>query len=359
MPNIVLNNNWIENISRSKAMKEDITINIMYGTSFEDIELLREEMEKFVRHPDNSRDFQPDIAMGVSSLGDLDKMALDIVIKHKSNWHNEIVRATRRSKFMCALALAMQKVPIFGPPGGLEALGAASNPSYAVAVSDEFAATARDKFAKDADAARLVPAATKSEQANPGDSDSTKERKAMQDFNTRDPSNEEEWGYRMGDNDNETLRGSRSGRVSEDRRRSHEVGGDHSVYGGSDLVKRSSTRGGRRKAGECITQMSLGGEQRDPESHQVQPSPSRLETFDEEAQTETSPYGGTLGGYYNDQTGVDRSYSQSQGQAGSYAAYRVQSNTLSPTQSRPTQQYPRPSGQGQGQGAPPGPPPQR
>ncbi|CRK17982.1 hypothetical protein BN1723_017598, partial [Verticillium longisporum] len=132
VPNIVLNNLWIENVSRSKAMKEVITIHISYDTSFEDIETLRHEMEAFVRHSDNSRDFQPDVAMGVSSVGDLDKLALDVVIKHKSNWHNEIVRATRRSKFMCALVLSLKKVPIYAPGGGSEALGGPTNPTYSV-----------------------------------------------------------------------------------------------------------------------------------------------------------------------------------------------------------------------------------
>ncbi|CRK23730.1 hypothetical protein BN1708_018057, partial [Verticillium longisporum] len=115
-------------------MKEVITIHISYDTSFEDIETLRHEMEAFVRHSDNSRDFQPDVAMGVSSVGDLDKLALDVVIKHKSNWHNEIVRATRRSKFMCALVLSLKKVPIYAPGGGSEALGGPTNPTYSVSV---------------------------------------------------------------------------------------------------------------------------------------------------------------------------------------------------------------------------------
>ncbi|KAG7136846.1 Mechanosensitive ion channel protein Msy1 like [Verticillium longisporum] len=154
VPNIVLNNLWIENVSRSKAMKEVITIHISYDTSFEDIETLRHEMEAFVRHSDNSRDFQPDVAMGVSSVGDLDKLALDVVIKHKSNWHNEIVRATRRSKFMCALVLSLKKVPIYAPGGGSEALGGPTNPTYSVSVSDEIAAASREEAAKKKEAAR-------------------------------------------------------------------------------------------------------------------------------------------------------------------------------------------------------------
>ena len=147
-----MNNLWVENVTRSKAMKELIDVNVSFDTSFEDIELLRSEMEKFVRHPDNARDFQQDLAIGVFSCGDLDKLTLKIAMKHKSNWHNEAVRATRRSKFICALTLALKKVPIYGPGGGGEALGGPTNPTYSVAVSDGVAAAARDQAAKDKEA---------------------------------------------------------------------------------------------------------------------------------------------------------------------------------------------------------------
>jgi hypothetical protein len=75
----------------------------------------------------------------------------------KSNWTVEGLRAARHSKLMCALVLAMRKVPIFGPAGGLAPLGDPANPSYSVTVSDEGASRSRDKAAKDADAARLHP----------------------------------------------------------------------------------------------------------------------------------------------------------------------------------------------------------
>jgi hypothetical protein len=58
---------------------------------------------------------------------------------------------------MCALVLALRKIPIFGPGGGGAPLGDAANPSYSVAVSDDVAAAAREKAAKDADAARMSP----------------------------------------------------------------------------------------------------------------------------------------------------------------------------------------------------------
>jgi hypothetical protein len=190
VPNIQLNNLWIENVTRSKAMKEVIDVNVSFDTTFEEIELLRLEMEKFVRAPENNRDFQPDVAISVGGVGDLDKLTLKVAIKHKSNWHNEMVRATRRSKFMCALTLALKLVPINGPGGGGDALGGPANPQYAVTVSDDFAAQAREKSEKEKAAKKL---------ANKKDEDNNKdaEQRAAENLNATDPVSEalEDWGY--------------------------------------------------------------------------------------------------------------------------------------------------------------------
>ncbi|KAL1955485.1 hypothetical protein VTO42DRAFT_8511 [Malbranchea cinnamomea] len=155
VPNIVLNSNWIDNITRSKAMREQITLTVDFGTSFGDIQLLKNEMEKFVR--DNGRDFQPDIDIEVVGVGEMSKLELRIEIRHKSNWSNESIRATRRSKFMCALVAAVRRVPIYGPGGGDAGLGSMSNPSYSVTISDQQAQENRDKFAVDKESKRMVP----------------------------------------------------------------------------------------------------------------------------------------------------------------------------------------------------------
>ncbi|RCI16545.1 hypothetical protein L249_2252 [Ophiocordyceps polyrhachis-furcata BCC 54312] len=272
VPNIQLNNLWIDNISRSKSMQETIELNVSYDTSFEDIELLRLEMEQFVRSPDNSRDFQPDFKISVGGVGDLDKMVLYISIKHKSNWHNDTVRAMRRSKFMCALALALKKVPINGPGGGDDALGGPKNPSYSVAVTDEFASAARQESAKDKDAARLVPTnadQTESEQREA-------EVQAAAELNTRSAMQtmQDPWDARNR-SDNASLS---SGRRSKDI---------ESIR--TELIKRASTRG-RRKAGDGLQSMARAPT---AESGNFYPASSpvhgpgagsRLEPFDEEAQ---------------------------------------------------------------------------
>ncbi|KAH8892494.1 hypothetical protein GQ53DRAFT_746039 [Thozetella sp. PMI_491] len=198
VPNITLNNLWIENVTRSKAMKEVLDINVAFDTTFEDIELLRLEMEKFVRAPENSRDFQPDVGIGIGGVGDLDKLNLKIAIKHKSNWHNDGVRATRRSKFICGLTLAMKRVPIHAPGGGGEALGGPTNPSYSVAVSDDWASNTRSKVDTDKKAAKLSNQTGGNEPSRKQSSATLRaEEAAADELNTRNPLADavDDWGY--------------------------------------------------------------------------------------------------------------------------------------------------------------------
>ncbi|KAE8374556.1 Mechanosensitive ion channel-domain-containing protein [Aspergillus bertholletiae] len=127
VPNVVLNTLWIDNFTRSNAMHETLTIPIKFGTSFSDIELLRQEMEIFVRDKENSRDFQPDVNIDVAGVGDMDKLELAVTVCHKSNWAIESVRAARRSKFMCALVAAIRKIPIRAPGAADEEPAAEDN----------------------------------------------------------------------------------------------------------------------------------------------------------------------------------------------------------------------------------------
>ncbi|EEH03930.1 serine/threonine-protein kinase [Histoplasma capsulatum G186AR] len=157
VPNIILNTQWIENITRSKAMREQITLTVDFGTSFADIQLLKAELQKFVRDKENSRDFHPDVDVEVIDLGTMNKLELRVEIRHKSNWSHETIRATRRSKFMCAVVLAARKIPIYGPGGGDAALGDVTRPSYSVAISHEQAQANKDEWTKGKDEARMIP----------------------------------------------------------------------------------------------------------------------------------------------------------------------------------------------------------
>ncbi|TAQ90346.1 hypothetical protein B7494_g1339 [Chlorociboria aeruginascens] len=290
VPNIVLNTLWIENVTRSKAMKEQLDMFISFDTSLEDIDILRSEMEKFVRHPDNSRDFQPDIILEATGIGNMDKLQLKIEIRHKSNWHNETVRAARRSKFMCALVLALRKVPIYAPGGGGDPLGGPSNPGYSVAIDDTWAAEAREKAKKDKDAKRLIPTASAE---NPAASSSEAlgpmpEEKAAEALNSRRPTLDQ--AARGSDFESETL----ASNESLHKQRSNEID-----YLSEGLVKRASTRG-KRRAGETVPEYSVGD---GPSVSVTQPSP-RVEPFvsqpistviDEEAELgSNAPY---YGGY--------------------------------------------------------------
>lgn len=115
VPNYVLNSLFVDNFTRAHAMHELLTIPANFDTTFSDIQTLRDDLERFVRDKENRRDFKPDIDVEVAGLGNMDRLELRVDIRHKSNWSNESVRAARRSKFMCALVLALRRINIRAP----------------------------------------------------------------------------------------------------------------------------------------------------------------------------------------------------------------------------------------------------
>lgn len=147
---------WVDNITRSKAMKERLTFSVSTGTTFDDIELLRKELEMFVRQPENSRHFQPDVDIQLISVGDLKQLDLRVEILHKSNWSVEKLRAERRSRFMCALLSAIRKVPIDGPAGTGPSSGSINNPNYSVSITDEYAKASRARYDADKKGKKLA-----------------------------------------------------------------------------------------------------------------------------------------------------------------------------------------------------------
>lgn len=273
VPNIVLNTVWVENVTRSKAMKEQLDMFISFDTTLEDIDLLRTEMEKFVRHPDNIRDFQPDLLLEATGIGNMDKLQLRVEIRHKSNWHNETVRAARRSKFMCALVLALRRVPIYAPGGGGEPLGGPGNPGYTVSIDDKWAVAARDKAAKDKEEKRMIPSPAKEDDVDSsgkstavdsGSKDS--ETAAAAALNARKPTQDSEDDDRDRDADDDTLRDE-----ALERKRSHDL--DNLRTG---LVNRHSTRG-RRQPGTHLP--SIPDTEVTSPTLSMQTSPRRRDTF--------------------------------------------------------------------------------
>ena len=241
VPHIVLNSLWIDNVSRSKAMREQVSIFVNFDTTLEDIELLKAEMTSFVQAKDNARDFQQDIDVEVVGLAEMNKMELKIEIRHKSNWANEAIRATRRSKFMCALVLALRKVPIFAPGGGGAVAGSKANPNYAVTISDVEAKGNAKDFDDAKDEKRLVPLNKINSNNDVGKSTSTdwpsktpnvetKETTALEGLNKRnilsDPARD------SSERDENSLERQRSNDIEEVR----------------GILRRESTTGRRRKA---------------------------------------------------------------------------------------------------------------
>lgn len=134
----------IENISRSGVNKQSLTICVDFKTTFKDVMFLRSELETFLK--ENPRDYQPTLALSVINLHELNKLELSIAFTHKSNWSNERLRATRSSKFMCALVAAVRKVPIYQPGGSKPFLGDEGRPLYTASIGE---ATAAAKAAAD------------------------------------------------------------------------------------------------------------------------------------------------------------------------------------------------------------------
>jgi hypothetical protein len=81
---------------------------------------------------------------------------------------------------MCALVLALRKVPIYAPGGGDAVLGDVGKPTYAVTISDQEAARNRDEFAAKKEAKRLIP----SEPAAPPKDEGSKGHSSGVDYST-------------------------------------------------------------------------------------------------------------------------------------------------------------------------------
>ncbi|KIX95976.1 uncharacterized protein Z520_08231 [Fonsecaea multimorphosa CBS 102226] len=155
IPNSVINGVWIKNLTRSKELREQMTLNVSVGTSFEDIETLRGEMLKYVA--EHKRDFMPAVDIQLMSIADLSKLELRVEFQHKGNYASDFVRAQHRSKFVCALLSAVRKVPIDGPGGGGPAAGSMESPSYTVAITDDVAKAAKAVFDDNKDKKRMIP----------------------------------------------------------------------------------------------------------------------------------------------------------------------------------------------------------
>lgn len=112
-PNSYLNTLFILNMRRSGGLAEAVPIVIRFGTTIDQIDALRGSLLEFVR--DQKREYQPNILTELREVTEAYSLTLNVVFFYKTNWQNELVRLTRRNKFISALMLAMQQHGIEGP----------------------------------------------------------------------------------------------------------------------------------------------------------------------------------------------------------------------------------------------------
>ena len=156
IPNIVLNSDWIDNLTRSGCLKERIPLTIDPGTSSDEIELLQQELQDFVRRGENKRHYQPYVNVDISSVGDLKTLTLQVEYGQKGNWSSDSQRYLRRNRFLTEMISALRRVPIYCPGGAAAALGSAFAPAYSVSVSHEEAQAASAKHAEDLAAKKMA-----------------------------------------------------------------------------------------------------------------------------------------------------------------------------------------------------------
>ncbi|KAF8658295.1 hypothetical protein AX16_002066 [Volvariella volvacea WC 439] len=114
-PNNILNQQFIHNYRRSPQMSETFTFDVNYGTTFEDIELLRKKMLAFLEN--ERRDYHPMFDVSVVDFPNQEKMTLTADIKYKSNFQQGALKSKRRNKWVCALKTALAEVGIYGSNG--------------------------------------------------------------------------------------------------------------------------------------------------------------------------------------------------------------------------------------------------
>ncbi|KAK0707861.1 hypothetical protein B0H67DRAFT_496581 [Lasiosphaeris hirsuta] len=134
----------IENVTRSGSNRQAVSMSVDIRTSFKDLALLRTELEAFLKHPDNKRDYMPVLGMNLVNVNELNKLDLRIVFIHRTNHANEPLRAARSNKILCAMLAAIRKIQLQRPDGG--PLGQGGRPLFNVMLSQKEADERIAKF---------------------------------------------------------------------------------------------------------------------------------------------------------------------------------------------------------------------
>jgi hypothetical protein len=143
----------IENVTRSGSNRQAVTMMVDIRTSFKDLTLLKNELEAFMKHPDNKRDFLPNVALAITAVHELNKLELRLVITHRMNWSIEPLRAARCMKVMTAIVAAVRKIRILRPDAG--PLGQPGRPLFNVMLTEKEANERMERLREEATSARV------------------------------------------------------------------------------------------------------------------------------------------------------------------------------------------------------------
>lgn len=204
----------------------------------------------------------------------------------QSNWGVDGIRAARHSKLICALVIALRRIPIKGPGGHAEPLGDPSNPKYTVMVTDEMAGKMKEKHAKQSDAARLHPMLPREEKA---EAELEREQAAADALNARSYLDDERLREQDRENDLVNIVGEQIPERLSTVREEIAIGRGNSVASyASGLGRRFTTRDGRSGSLLGLQKTQSGRGRRMP--GQSAPGPSL-----EEVQSRTSVRSGQQG----------------------------------------------------------------
>ena len=143
----------IENVTRSGSNRQAISMMVDIRTSFRDLTLLKAELESFLKHADNKRDFLPNVALAITALHELNKLEIRLVFTHRTNWSVEPLRAARSMKLMTALVAAVRKIRILRPDAG--PLGQPGRPIFNVMMNEKEANERMARLREEATSARV------------------------------------------------------------------------------------------------------------------------------------------------------------------------------------------------------------
>ncbi|KAJ3178978.1 hypothetical protein HDU87_003247 [Geranomyces variabilis] len=135
-PNTLVSQKLITNLRRSSDQSEAIEVQIDFNTPEDRIRLLRERLVEFVKS--EPREFVGTCDVHIADIENVNKVKLNVILKHKGNWQDGSKRWGRRTMFMYALKHHLSELGIkyLTPPqhkiDGPPAAGGPTAPTAAI-----------------------------------------------------------------------------------------------------------------------------------------------------------------------------------------------------------------------------------